>query len=147
MTSNETCLTVAIDNLIISAGIAFNISQKHRFKKVMDLERNVSTCYQPTNRKLMRSSTEQISSREKTHWTHLYIDLPIFDRLRPNQDWFNFEHAKQKRFIEENSDWIDSHKAINQDLRHIQQGVDRFSTFHFRKRLASIIFKHTLLFI
>ena len=52
MTSNETRLTVAIAYLIISEGISFNIYQKPRFKKVLDLERTFSKCYQFPNRKL-----------------------------------------------------------------------------------------------
>ena len=53
MTSNEKRLTVAIADLIISEGLSLNISQKPRFKKVLYLERNVSKCYQPPNRKLL----------------------------------------------------------------------------------------------
>ena len=53
MTSNETRLTVAIFNLIISEGLSFNLSQKPRFKKVLDLSRTVSICHQPPNRKLI----------------------------------------------------------------------------------------------
>ena len=53
MTSNETRLTVAITDLIISEGLSFNISQKPRFKKVLDLEITVSKCYQPPSRKLI----------------------------------------------------------------------------------------------
>ena len=49
MTPNETCLTVAIANLIISEGLFFNLAQKHRFNKVLDLAKNVSKCYQPPN--------------------------------------------------------------------------------------------------
>ena len=52
MTSKETRLTVAIANLVISKGLYFNISQKTRLKKVLDLERTVSKSYQPPNRKL-----------------------------------------------------------------------------------------------
>ena len=37
MTYNETHLTVAIADIIISKGLSFNISQKPRFKKVLDL--------------------------------------------------------------------------------------------------------------
>ena len=51
MTSNDKRLTVAISDLINSEGISFNLSQKHRFKKVLDFSRNVSKCYQPPNRK------------------------------------------------------------------------------------------------
>ena len=51
--SNETRLTVAISDLVFSEGLSFNISQIHRFKKVLELARNVSKCYQPTNRKLI----------------------------------------------------------------------------------------------
>ena len=53
MTSNETRLTVAIADLIISEGLSFNLSQKPRFKKVLELARTVSKCYQPPNRKLI----------------------------------------------------------------------------------------------
>ena len=53
MTSNETCLTVAIADLVISEGLSLNISQKPRFKKVLELERTVSKFYQPPNRKLV----------------------------------------------------------------------------------------------
>ena len=52
MTSDETRLTVAIADLIISEGLSFNISQKPRFK-VLGLERTVSKCYQPPNRNLI----------------------------------------------------------------------------------------------
>ena len=53
MNSNETCLTFAISDLIISEGLSFNLSHKPRFKKVLDLSRTVSKCYQPPNRKLI----------------------------------------------------------------------------------------------
>ena len=53
MTSNETRLTVAIADLIISEGLSFNISHKPRFKKVLDLAINESKFYQPPNRKLI----------------------------------------------------------------------------------------------
>ena len=53
MTYNETCVTVAISDLIISEGLSFNIYQKPRFKKVLELARTVSKCYQPPNRKLI----------------------------------------------------------------------------------------------
>ena len=49
MTSNETRLTFAITDIIIYEGLSFNLSQKPRFKKVLDLARNVSKCYQPPN--------------------------------------------------------------------------------------------------
>ena len=41
ITSNETRLTVAIADLVISENLSFNISQKPKFKKVLDLERTV----------------------------------------------------------------------------------------------------------
>ena len=53
ISSNETRLTVAIADLNISEEISFNISQKPRFKKVLELARTVSKCYQTTNRKLI----------------------------------------------------------------------------------------------
>ena len=52
-TSNETRLIVEIADLIISEGLSFNISHKPRFKKVLDLARTVSKCYQHPNRKLI----------------------------------------------------------------------------------------------
>ena len=39
MTSNETRLTVAIADLIISEGLSFSLSHKSRFKKVLELAR------------------------------------------------------------------------------------------------------------
>ena len=53
MTSNETRLTVAIADLIIYEGLSLNLSQKPRFKKVLELARTVSKCYQPPKRKLI----------------------------------------------------------------------------------------------
>ena len=53
MTSNETSLTVAITDLIISEGLSFDLSQKTRFKKMLEVARIVSKCYQPPNRKLI----------------------------------------------------------------------------------------------
>ena len=53
MTSNETRLTVAITDLIISEDLSFNLSQKPRFKKMLDFSRTVSKFYQPPNRKLI----------------------------------------------------------------------------------------------
>ena len=53
MNSNETRLTVEISDLIISEGLSFNVYQKPRFKKVLDLARTVSRCYQPPNRMLI----------------------------------------------------------------------------------------------
>ena len=53
MTSNETRLTVAISDLIISEGLYLNLSHKPRFNKVLELERTVSKCYQPPNRNLI----------------------------------------------------------------------------------------------
>ena len=53
MTSNETRLTFTITDIIIYEGLSFNLSQKPRFKKVLDLARNVSKCYQPPNRNII----------------------------------------------------------------------------------------------
>ena len=52
-TSNETRLTAAIADLVISKGIYFNLAQKPRFKKVIELARTVSKCYQHHDRKLI----------------------------------------------------------------------------------------------
>ena len=40
-------------DLVISEGLSLNLSQKTRFKEVLDLERTVSKFYQPTLRKLI----------------------------------------------------------------------------------------------
>ena len=53
ITSNNTRLTILIADLIISEGLPFNLSQKPRFKKVLELSRNVSKTYIPPNRKLI----------------------------------------------------------------------------------------------
>ena len=43
--------------LIISEDLSLNLSQKPRFKKVLDLARTVSKSYQPPNRKLISNNT------------------------------------------------------------------------------------------
>ena len=53
MTYNETRLIATIADLVISEGLSFNIYQKPRFKKFLELARNVSKCYQPPYRKLI----------------------------------------------------------------------------------------------
>ena len=53
MTSNETRLIVAIADLIISEGLSFNMYQKPRFNKVLDMARTESKFYQPPNRNLI----------------------------------------------------------------------------------------------
>ena len=48
ITSNDTRLTITISDLIISEGLPFNLAQETRFKKVLELSRNVSkTCIPP----------------------------------------------------------------------------------------------------
>ena len=51
--SNETRFTVAITDLIISESFSLNLSQKPRFKKVLDFARTVSKSYQPSKIKLL----------------------------------------------------------------------------------------------
>ena len=53
MNSNETRLTVAIADLIISEVLSFNLSQKPRLKKVLELAITVSKSYQSPNRNLI----------------------------------------------------------------------------------------------
>ena len=53
MNFNETRLTIAIYDFLISEGLYFNISQKPRLKNVLDLGKTVSNSYQPPNRKLI----------------------------------------------------------------------------------------------
>ena len=47
ITSNETRLTASIAYLIISEGLYFNLDQKPRFKKVLDLARTLSKGINP----------------------------------------------------------------------------------------------------
>ena len=53
MTSKDTRLTVAIADIIIYEVLSFNLAQKHRFEKVLDLAINVSSFYQPPNRNIV----------------------------------------------------------------------------------------------
>ena len=53
ITSNNTCLNMAIAYLIISEGFPFNLYQKTIYKKVLELSRNTSKTYIPLNRKLI----------------------------------------------------------------------------------------------
>ena len=53
MSSDETRLKAAIDYLIISEGISFNLDQKPRFKKVLDLARNIYKGYNNPDRNLI----------------------------------------------------------------------------------------------
>ena len=53
MNSNDTRLTVAISNIIISEGLYFDLAKKPRFKKVLDLEMNFSRGYQSPNRNII----------------------------------------------------------------------------------------------
>ena len=71
MTYNETRLTVAIADLIISEGLSFNLSQKPRFKKVLDLARTVSKFYQPSNRKLIPK--DLLDYIQKILWYNLSV--------------------------------------------------------------------------
>ena len=52
MTYIETHFRVAIANLITFEGLYFNLAEKPRFKKVLDLAINASKSYQRSNRKL-----------------------------------------------------------------------------------------------
>ena len=52
MNYNETRLTFAIADLIIYEGLSFNLYNKTRFKKVLDLAITVSKSYQPPSKKL-----------------------------------------------------------------------------------------------
>ena len=45
ITSNNTRLTIAIAGLIISEGLSFNLAQKPRFKKILELESKISKTY------------------------------------------------------------------------------------------------------
>ena len=53
ITSNDTRLTIAIADLIISEGLPFNLAQKPIFKKVLELSRDFLKTYIPPNRKLI----------------------------------------------------------------------------------------------
>ena len=49
ITSKDTRLTIAITDIIISDVLYFNISQKPRFNKVLDSERNIYNTYITSN--------------------------------------------------------------------------------------------------
>ena len=53
ITSKNTRLTISISDLIISEVLPFNLHQKPRFNKVVELPRNVSKTYIPPNRNLI----------------------------------------------------------------------------------------------
>ena len=53
ITSNDTCLTIAIADLIILEGLSFNLAQKSRFKKVLESSRNILKTYIPPHIKLI----------------------------------------------------------------------------------------------
>ena len=53
ISSNESCLTVEISDLVIFQGLPFNIAQKPWLRKVLDLARNVSIGCQPPNRNII----------------------------------------------------------------------------------------------
>ena len=75
MTSNENHLTVAIADLIISEGLSFNISQKPRFKKMLDLVRTVSKCYQPSNRNLISKDILDV-----IHYQNMESNLSLIEK-------------------------------------------------------------------
>ena len=79
MTSNDTRLTVPIADRIISEGLSFNLSQKPRFKKVLDLSRNVSKCYQPPNRKLISKDHLGVIHDQNMEW-----DLSLIEKKHLN---------------------------------------------------------------
>ena len=66
MTYNETRLTVSISDLIIPEGLSFKLSQKPRLKKLLDLARNVSKCYQPPNRNIISKDILDVSHDRNT---------------------------------------------------------------------------------
>ena len=53
ITSNETRITVAIVDIIIDEVLSFNLSQKPRFKKVLELSSNVTKSYIPPTRNIL----------------------------------------------------------------------------------------------
>ena len=50
---NDIRITIVISDLIISEGIYFNLSQKPRLDKVLELSRNISKTYITPNRNLI----------------------------------------------------------------------------------------------
>ena len=53
ITSNETRLTIAVSDVIISEGLSLNIYQNKIFKKVLEFSRNVSKTYIRPDRKII----------------------------------------------------------------------------------------------
>ena len=80
MTSNETHLTVAIADYIISEGISFNLVQKHRFNKVIGLVRNLSNIYQlPKKRSISKDLLDFIYDQNmKSTLSLINIESNIF---------------------------------------------------------------------
>ena len=74
MTSNETRLTVAIADLIISEWLSFNPSQKPRLKKVLELARTVSKCYQPPNINLISKDILDVIHDQNTESNLILIE-------------------------------------------------------------------------
>ena len=64
--SNDTRLTIAIADLIISEGLPFNLAQKPRFKKLLELSRNVLKTYIPSNRKLISKELLDVIHEQNT---------------------------------------------------------------------------------
>ena len=65
ITSNDPRLTIAIADLIISEGLPFNLAQKPRFKKVLELSRNVLKTYISPNRKLISKELLDVIHEQK----------------------------------------------------------------------------------
>ena len=75
MTSNDTRLTVAIADLIISEVLSFNLSQKPRFKKVLYFEINVSKCFQSPDRKLISKALLDV-----IHYQNMERNLSLIEK-------------------------------------------------------------------
>ena len=81
MTSNDTRLTVAIADLIIYEGLFLNLFQKPSFKKVLELARTVSKCYQFPKRKLMSKDILHVIHDQNMERNLRLINSVIFGLL------------------------------------------------------------------
>ena len=71
--SNETRLTIGIDDLIVLEILSFNISQKPIFEKLLELARNVCNAYITLNRNLISRGILDV-----IHEQNMKINLAMF---------------------------------------------------------------------
>ena len=66
ITSNKTRLTISISDIIISEGLLFSFSQKPKFKRILELARNVYKTYIPPNINLIYKELLDVIHEQNT---------------------------------------------------------------------------------